>query len=454
MKIGLIAMSGVRAANPELTAIGLTLPGFVERSEVIASLPSLSLLTLAALTPPDIEVENREIRDLAAEPEAPRVYDLVAIASYSAQILDAYRVARLYRARGVPVVMGGLHVTALPDEAREAGATAVVGEGELTWPRVIADARARRLAPEYRPPAGVWFDLADAPMPRYELLDVARYNRITVQTTRGCPWRCDFCASSILLTPKYRVKPVDKVLAEIRRIKERWASPFIEFADDNSFVQRPRAKALLRALRDERIHWFTECDVAIAEDPELLDLMRESGCRQVLLGLESPVEAGLDGIETRRNWKLGRQPGYEAAIEAIQSRGITVNGCFVVGLDGHDEGIFDQIYEFVERSGLYEVQVTVMTPFPGTPLYERLRSQGRLLEERAWDRCTLFDVNFVPTGMSPERLQWGLVELGRRLYDHAFIQARHERFFRGLRRRRATARAVEEEDQADDRPLG
>jgi len=166
------------------------------------------------------------------------------------------------------------------------------------------------------------------------------------------------------------------------------------------------------------------------------------------------VEAGLDGIETRRNWKLGRQPGYEAAIEAIQSRGITVNGCFVVGLDGHDEGIFDQIYEFVERSGLYEVQVTVMTPFPGTPLYERLRSQGRLLEERAWDRCTLFDVNFVPTGMSPERLQWGLVELGRRLYDHAFIQARHERFFRGLRRRRATARAVEEEDQADDRPLG
>ena len=154
MKIGLIAMSGVRAANPELTAIGLTLPGFVERSEVIASLPSLSLLTLAALTPPDIEVEYREIRDLAAEPEAPRDYDLVAIASYSAQILDAYRVARLYRARGVPVVMGGLHVTALPDEAREAGATAVVGEGELSWPRVIADARARRLAPEYRPPAG------------------------------------------------------------------------------------------------------------------------------------------------------------------------------------------------------------------------------------------------------------------------------------------------------------
>ena len=439
MKLGLIAMSGVRAANPELTAIGLTLPGFVERSKVIASLPSLSLLTLAALTPPDIDVEYREIIDLSAEPELPRDYDLVAISSFSAQILDAYRVADVYRARGVPVVMGGLHVTVRPSEAREHGAVAVIGEGELSWPRVIEDFRRGQLQPEYRPPKGAWFDLADAPMPRYELLDVARYNRLTVQTSRGCPHRCDFCASSILLTPKYRVKPVEKVIAEIRRIREIWPTPFIEFADDNSFVSRPHYKRLLQALRHEHVKWFTEADVSIADDPELLDLMRESGCRQVLVGLESPTGEGLDGVETRSNFKRARAADYERAVRVIQSHGITMNGCFVLGLDGHTEAIFDQVYDFVEKSGLYEVQITVMTPFPGTPLYDRLKREGRLLVDGAWDRCTLFDVNVIPTGMSPERLQRGLVDLGRRLYEKSFIDARRVRFFRDLRTSRAAA---------------
>ena len=438
-------MSGVRAANPDLTAIGLTLPGFVERSKVIASLPSLSLLTLAALTPPGIEVEYREILDLRVEPELPRDYDLVAISSYSAQILDAYRVADVYRERGVPVVMGGLHVTVRPEEAREHGAVAVIGEGEMSWPRVIEDFRGGRLQNEYRPPAERWFDLADAPMPRYELLDVARYNRITVQTSRGCPHRCDFCASSILLTPKYRVKPVEKVIAEIRRIREIWPNPFIEFADDNSFVTRPHYKRLLRALRHEHVKWFTEADVSIADDPELLDLMRESGCRQVLIGLESPDGGGLDGVEMRSNWKHARAADYERAVRRIQSHGITVNGCFVLGLDGHTEAIFDQVYDFVERSGLYEVQITVMTPFPGTPLHERLRGEGRLLVEGAWDRCTLFDVNVRPTGMSPERLQQGLVDLGRRLYEKSFIDARRARFFRDLRATRAGSGDTERE---------
>ena len=438
-------MSGVRAANPDLTAIGLTLPGFVERSKVIASLPSLSLLTLAALTPPGIEVEYREILDLRVEPELPRDYDLVAISSYSAQILDAYRVADVYRERGVPVVMGGLHVTVRPEEAREHGAVAVIGEGEMSWPRVIEDFRGGRLQNEYRPPAERWFDLADAPMPRYELLDVARYNRITVQTSRGCPHRCDFCASSILLTPRYAVKPVQKIIAEIRRIKEIWAHPFLEFADDNSFVVRSHSKRLLRELKGEKVKWFTEADVSVAEDHEMLDLMRESGCRQVLIGLESPVPAGLDGVETKRNWKLEKLATYEAAVRAIQSRGITVNGCFVLGLDGHDEGIFDAVYEFAERTGLYDIQVTVMTPFPGTPLYARLQREGRLLEEGAWNKCTLFDVNHVPTGMSPDRLQRGLIDISCRLYDGEAVRRRRDRFFRDLRCPRAAVEASFEE---------
>ncbi len=433
MKIGLVAMSGVRIANAELTAVGLTLPGFVERSQVIASLPSLALLTLAGLTPPDIEVDYREVRDLDAEPELPGDYDLVALSTYTAQVKDAYRLAERFRQRGVPVVMGGLHVGVLPEEARAHGAIPAVGEGELLWPRIVADLRAGRLASEYRAPAGPGFDLAEAPMPRYELLSPERYNRIPVQTCRGCPHRCDFCASSILLTPGYPVKPVAKIVAEIRRIRETWDSPFIEFADDNSFVRRPHARELMRGLRGLGLKWFAETDVSIANDPELLDAMRESGCRQLLIGLESPVPAGLDGVETRANWKLQRQPEYERAIRTIQSHGITVNGCLVLGLDGHDGTIFDRVYDFVERTGLYEVQITVPTPFPGTPFYERLKVERRLIRDGAWELCTLFDVNFVPAGMTPGQLERGLLELSQRLYHPEFIKRRRERFFRELR---------------------
>jgi radical SAM superfamily enzyme YgiQ (UPF0313 family) len=330
----------------------------------------------------------------------------------------------------------------LPQEARQHADAVVVGEGERLWPRVIDDFRSGRLRPEYRPAPGDWYDLAESPVPRYDLLELERYNRLTVQTSRGCPHRCDFCASSILITPKYRVKPVARVLAEIHAIRERWPHPFIEFADDNSFIVRAHAKELLRALRDEKVKWFTETDISIADDPELLELMGESGCRQVLIGLESPEPIGLEGIETRRNWKRSRLEQYESAIRRIQSHGITVNGCFVLGLDGHTPAIFDAVHDFVERSGLYEVQVTVMTPFPGTPLHARLRQEGRLLVDGAWDRCTLFDVNFVPTGMSADELQAGLVELGRRLYRTDFIEARRERFFRELRAaRRARAGA-------------
>jgi radical SAM superfamily enzyme YgiQ (UPF0313 family) len=430
MRIALLAMSGVRAHDPELTALGLTLPGFVERNKIIASLPSLALLTLAALTPAEVEVTYHEVPDLASADGLATDVDLVAISTYSAQVMEAYALAERYLRRGVPVVMGGLHVTARPDEARERGIIPVVGEGEMVWPRVVEDLLRGRLQPAYSPAPGEYFDLADAPMPRYELLDATRYNRLTVQTCRGCPHRCEFCAGSVLLTPHYRVKPIGKVIAEIRRIKAIWPEPFIEFADDNSFVDRAHYKELLQVLEPERIRWFTEADVSIADDPELLERMREGGCRQVLIGLESPVSAGLAGLETRSDWKRRRQPNYEVAVQTIQSHGITVNGCFILGLDGQDERIFDAVYDFVDRTGLYDVQITVLTAFPGTPLEARLRSEGRLLEDGAWAKCTLFDVNYAPTGMTPARLRAGLVDLARRLYDREFTETRRRRFFK------------------------
>lgn len=439
MKIAFIAMSGVRAANPELNAIGMTMPGFVERSKVIASLPSLSLLTLAGMTPDRFEVSYHEIADLRLLDELPAC-DVAAIASFSAQIKDAYTVADRYRALGVRTVLGGLHVTARPDEARLHADAIVVGEGELGWPELLTDLAAGRLKPAYAA-NGREFSLADAAMPRFDLLDISSYNRLTVQTQRGCPWRCEFCAASIRLTPLYKLKPVSKVVDEIREIKRLWPRPFIEFADDNTFVHRRHSKELLRALADEGIRWFTETDVSVADDPELLELMREAGCAEILIGLESPTAAGVEGVELRRNWKRGRFDRYLDAVEQVQSHGIAVNGCFVLGLDGDGPEVFDAVEAFVHASGQFDVQITVLTPFPGTPLHDRLLAEGRLLEPEAWERCTLFDVNFRPRGMSPETLQRELVELGRRLYTEEARAGRRSAFHEHRRRFLREARA-------------
>ena len=444
MHIAFIAMSGVRAANPELVKVGLTMPGFVERSKVIASLPSLALLTLAGMTPDGFEISYHEVADLQKLDELPPC-DVAAIASYSAQIREAYALSDRYRALGVRTVLGGLHVTARPDEAAQHADAIVIGEGELGWADLLHDLANGGLKKVYAP-NGREFSLADAPMPRFDLLDIERYNRITVQTQRGCPWRCEFCAASIRLTPLYKTKPVAKVIAEIREIRKLWSAPFIEFADDNTFVNRRHSKELLRALAKENVRYFTETDISVADDPELLALLRESGCAEVLIGLESPTAAGIDGVELRRNWKAGRFDEYKVAIERIQGHGIAVNGCFVLGLDGDGPDEFDAVAKFVTESGLFDVQITVLTPFPGTPLYDRLLAEGRLLEPEAWERCSMFDVNFVPKHMSPETLQWELVELGRRLYTDDQRKARREafsahrkRFLRHARAERKTA---------------
>ncbi len=433
-RIGFIAMSGVRAHNAELTELGLTLPGFVERNKQIASLPSLGLLTLAGLTPSDrFEVEYHEIADLRALPEMPTDFDLVAISTFTAQFYEACDVADYYRNRGVPVVMGGITVSALVEQSLEHCTSVVIGEGEPLWPQVLADLERGHLQRVYRNTRIGKFDLAAAPMPRFDLLDPEKYNRITVQTSRGCPHRCEFCASSILLTPHYKVKPVAKVLAEIRAIKAIWPKPFIEFADDNSFVHRDHYKHLLRKLAAEDVRWFTETDIRVADDDELLGLMRDARCQQILIGLESPQRHSLEGIELKNNWKARQQDRYKAAIEKIQSYGITVNGCFILGLDQHTPEIFDDVLQFMRESGLYEVQVTFPTAFPGTPFYERLKAEGRILRDKAWELCTLFDINIKPTNMSVAELQSGFLHLVKQLYSESDTQTRRRRFRRMLR---------------------
>jgi len=432
MKIGLLAMSGLRAHDPELLRLGLTLPGVIERGRIVTSMPCLGLLWMAAVTPAEHEVQYFEADHVEVIPRELFDCDLVAISALTAQAFEAYRAAKLFRDAGIRTVIGGLHATVCPDEALEHFDYVFVGEAEITWPVAlgeIAQGTDQRLwrAADY--PA---VQLDRLPVPRYDLLQGGPWNRFPVQSTRGCPWRCDFCASSIMLNRPYRKRPVAHVIRDIQEIKKFRRRPFIELADDNTFVDHQWGRELCEALIPERLKWFTETDISVADDPELLRLLRLARCRQVLIGLESPVAAELAGIELRTDFKRRRAADYADAVRRIQDAGVTVNGCFVLGLDHQGPEIFRQILDFAMAIPLFEVQITVMTAFPGTPLYERLLQEGRIIEPGRWDLCTLFDVNFRPAEMTVDELRRGMYWLAEKLYSPECVAARRRPFLKRL----------------------
>jgi len=432
MKVAFISMSGVRVRTTELAELGVSLPGFVERGEVIASLPSLAGLQLAAVTPDSVQFDYLDVADVDAH-QLDTTYDIVAFSTFTAMAYECYSLAAKYREAGVTVVIGGLHATLMPEEAMKHFDSVCVGDGELIWPRMIKDYQNGELKRRYNATDEPVYDINDAPMPRFELLDLDKYNRLTVQTSRGCPLDCSFCASSKIYGG-FRQKSVENVLAEIDAICKIWPKPFIEFADDNTFINKKWSKDLLREMAKRDVRWFTETDISIADDPELLDLLAASGCQQVLIGLESTKPNSLKGID-RNDWKLKRLDTYKAGINEIQSRGVTVNGCFIVGLEGDTTEIFGEIRDFVVDSELLECQITVLTPFPNTALYRKLKVEGRLLKDEYWDMCTLFDVTYTPAGMTVTELESGMRSLFTELYSEDATNRRRRLYMENHKRR-------------------
>lgn len=426
-----VSLSGVRIVDEELRALGLSLPGFIERGKTIAALPSLGLLTLAAHTPERWHIGYREFDALHAG-DAERVADegwtLVALSALSARILEAYRLADELRALGVRVVLGGLHVSALPDEAEPHADAVVVGQGEPVWAELLRDFEAGTPRRRYEVPrSALVLRSKERPVPRYDLLTPERYNRIPLMTMRGCPLDCSFCAASRTISD-YQLAALDDVARDLTTISALWKSPFLELADDNTFASRARGRELARLLGQSGARWFTETDISVADDPELLDTLASSGCAQLLIGLESARRSSLKGVDSR-GFKWERAARYAESIQRIQSRGISVNGCFVLGFDDDDESVFPDTFELVRQLDLAEVQITLLTPFPGTRLYAELRRRNRLLRTAGWSRCTLFDVTFEPARMSVGALRTGFRDLMRALYADAEV-ARRKRVYR------------------------
>ena len=422
-------MSGVRVVNEKLFNTGLTLPGFVDRSKVIASLPSLGLLTLAAHTPKHWEVIYKELDAFTEEDVTERLRhkpDIIALSCLTARINETYELSSRFRKNGIKVVIGGLHASALPDEAKKYADVIVQGEGEICWEALLNDYENNSLKPLYSSLSdpNYVFDLKNARVPKYELLDIDNYNRLTIQTTRGCPLHCNFCAASRTISA-YKKKPIKLIKKELDKIFEIWDEPFIELADDNTFVDKKWSKKLLRLFKNYKMKWFTETDISIAYDDELLALLAESNCMQVLIGLESVNQTSIKGIDT--GWKYKHFSNYAKAIDKIQSYGISVNGCFVLGFDSDTKETFKETEKFIKECNLSDVQITILTPFPCTDLYHQLKNERRLLPNY-WNKCTLFDVTYIPKNFTVSELEDEFQNLMTRVYANDLVEKRRAIF--------------------------
>ncbi len=375
---------------------------------------SLAAATLAGLTPKDVEV--RFYDDRMEEIPFNEPTDLVAISVETYTAKRAYQIASEYRRRKIPVVMGGFHATLMPDEVSNYAESVVIGEAENLWQEVIEDARCGKLKKVYkaeaRPP------LANI-KPDRSIFRGKRYIPIgLVEAGRGCHFKCEFCAVQTVFGATQTRRPIEDILAEIEAVKRERKLFF--FVDDNITSNLAQAKDFFRALIKANIRWVSQSSINAAHDEEFLDLLVRSGCMGVLIGFESLNTENLQDMNKSFNMMRG---GFTKALENLRKHCVRVYGTFIFGYDRDTPDSFDQTVGFAKANSMYIAAFNHLTPFPGTPLYKRLESSGRLLHEAWWldERYRYNHIPFTPAGMKPTELQRCCLEARRKFYSWSSI---------------------------------
>jgi radical SAM superfamily enzyme YgiQ (UPF0313 family) len=374
----------------------------------------LTLTTLAALAPPELDIDftlcDEGIADVSPDLDA----DLVGLTVITGSSMRAYELARHYRARGSAVVLGGPHVTLVPQEAQQHADAICVGYAEETWPQLLRDFAHGRMRPRYD--QGHGFALTNLPFPRRELLDRRHYlTQAVFEATRACAHDCEFCVVPTAWGRKQFQKPVGHVVEDIRRFGKRR----IIFIDLNLISDRAYAAELFTALIPLNIRWFGLATSLIGRDRALMELTARSGCAGLLIGFESICDSSLGDIRKRFN-----DPTlYRALIGDLHALGISIQGCFVFGHDHDTTDVFDETVQFVIDAAIDLPRFAILTPFPGTPLHQRLDREGRILTKN-WELYDGQHVVFRPAGMTPRELQVGHEKAWRDVYSYGSIVRR------------------------------
>ncbi|MCC6524211.1 MAG: cobalamin-dependent protein [Polyangiaceae bacterium] len=382
-------------------------------SEDSTYLPRMGLGILAALTPPDVEVVYTDdvVRPFDVARDVKDV-DLVGISVDSKTARRSYDIAAAYRRRGVKVVLGGIHPTAMPEEALEHADAVVAGEADVVWPEVLADFRRGALGRLYRPELP---DLARMPDARRDLFRSKKYIPFqVVQTMRGCPYPCEFCSVSTANGKTFRFRPVANVVRELESLGK-----LVLFADDNVMIHRTYSRPLFEAMTPLGKHWIGQCSLAAVKELANVKLMAESGCKALFIGFESIDEETVRHTGKRQN----RPAAYRDIIAMLHDHGISVWGSFVFGFDTDRPSVFERTVEEAIAMKLTMASFALLTPYPGTPLYARLLSEGRLTDPRWWMRRD-HDAGspyFVPRHMSRETLRAGWVQAWTDFYSYRSI---------------------------------
>jgi len=396
----------------------------------IEFIPNLALLSLASYLDPSWDIHfieedyvpGEQVEDVLFQQD----FDIALISIVNYTALRGYEIADRYRKMGVYTVIGGLHASALPEEALLHADTVVVGEGEEILPVFIDDFLNGKPERIYRSETPV--DLTKIPPARYDLIEnPRRYNKMPVLATRGCPRNCEFCCFPKLYGRIYRHKTTQQVVTDIKKIMEIHPKPYIHFCDENLFCDREFSRELVREIKKLNVPWECFCDMGIADDDKLLSLLKGSACRDLLIGLETVNPKVMEKVDP---WKYGKLKKYREDIRKIQHYGLPVTGLFILGFDDDDMSVFRNVCNFISDVGLYDMDFAILTPIPGSQLYTRLKKEGRIISEN-WAHYTWTHVNFQPMRMTPGELQEGLLWIFREFASSRMLEKRERAGVRG-----------------------